>query len=109
MNHNDGINSSFSGSSFTSTLLFSWISPLLAYGNRYQINEESFPILDDDQQPDISYNRLSKAFAAQPTGQARGWALVKSMLIAFKKEFIFVAWGSLLLAALSIIQPILMN
>ena len=42
-----------SGSSLFQTLFFTWISPLLTYGNSFEVNEEAIPELLNRDKPKI--------------------------------------------------------
>ena len=56
------------GSSIFSTLFFTWISPLLTFGNKFQVDEKAIPILSTKNKPKIEYDLLEQTFQNMPKG-----------------------------------------
>ena len=44
-------------------ILFTWISPLLKFGYRHNLDEKSLPYLKDCDKPSIDFHKLSDKFA----------------------------------------------
>lgn len=51
-----------SGSNPFQTLFFTWISPLLRYGYRFDLDKTSLPYLRDGDKPKIDFTKLSHTF-----------------------------------------------
>ena len=50
------------GTSLISTLFFTWISPLLAFGNKFEVDTKAIPLLKNSQKPKIEFDKLLATF-----------------------------------------------
>ena len=96
-----------SGANIFQVLFFAWVSPLLTYGYRFDIEEKAIPHLREQDKPKVEFNKLSFSYASAKLCKMKGWRLVKSILKAYKKEIGLVLCFTLVSTTLLMYSPIL--